>query len=325
MELLSFLFENPHLNSILVFLSGIAIKFLYPRAKINKKIITLVTFYLVAAIGLKGGLSISQPLPDSYSFLYLIICGILIGLLQPFLSYLLLRSFVKLDRINAAVISAQYGSVSLITFAAAASFLKKLNIDFEGSIFSIMAIMELPAIFSGLFIALKHTHSKTSVSRKHLLKSIFFNKIISVLLVFFFVGYAFEKWHLTSHFSDLLKPFPIVLDFFLFYMGITIASQKEKLKQLNYRLCLFGIYMPMLGALISMGIAACLGLDQGTTLLFTVLGASASYIAVPAVMKFALPNANEAIYFPLAIGITFPFNITIGIPLYYKISALFFR
>lgn len=277
-----------------------------------------LTGYLLFAIGLKSGGAFVGGV-NSY---VLLILGLLVtwGLFQPFLSYWILRRAIKLDSPTSAAIAACFGSISVMTYIAATSFLEALDIHYDGLVIAALAIMEIPAIVSGLFIANFYNKSAKMPLQRLLIDAIF-NRTIGMILIGMALG-AITKvlsWNFIA--SPLLIIFKPLLCLFLFYMGWLVGQHRESLRQFNWSLSLFGMYMPLIGAAFGIFIAFFFKLDLGTATLITTLTASASYIAVPAAMRMALPKAQEAVYLPLSIGITLPFNIIIGIPMYYQIAT----
>lgn len=251
-----------------------------------------------------------------------IIAGLTIGFLQPFLGYALLKWTSKIDNPTAAAISAHYGSISMVTFATAATFLDSNEVIYAGYIIAILALMEAPAIISGLFIA----HRTAPQTRNHekeekkLSREIFTNGAILLLLGSFLIGWLSGEpgYHKVEGF--LGEPFQGILCLFLLDMGLLVAKNLHHLKFLNLPLVLFSLYMPLIGAAIGLAASHTIGLDVGTGTLFTVLCASSSYIAVPAAIRLALPEAKAAIYLPMSLALTFPFNVALGIPLYHSLA-----
>ncbi len=183
--------------------------------------------------------------------------------------------------------------------------------------------MEAPAILTGLFIAHKtqpKTIESTSKATPRLAKEIFTNGAILLLTGSFIIGTISGESGMEKMHGFLIEPFQGILAFFLLDMGLLVTRQMHHLKEFNLRLVLFGIYMPLIGFAVGLGLSWIIGLDLGTGFLFTVLIASASYIAVTAAMRLALPEAKAAIYIPMSLAITFPFNIAIGIPFYFYIA-----
>jgi hypothetical protein len=306
--------STPMLSCIGGVLGGLFFKgFRYPAS-----ICKFLMYYLVAAIGLKGGAFFSNfSFSESSYLLPLLIASVFLGLIQPVLSVYFLKKTTQLDRPTMAAISAQYGSINLITFFTALSFLDYMKIGFDSSLIAIVAIMEIPAIITALFLAKKKDSSGAMKTLKHAI----FNPVVMLLIGCFAIGYIFHDFGFIKSFQI---PFQYFLSLFLIDMGIRIAQSKTDLKKLSSSLLFFGIYMPIVGAVLGFLIAYFLKVPLGTAYLFTVLSASASYIAAPAAMKLSLPEAKEGIYLPLAIGITFPFNVVIGIPLFFKLMTYFY-
>ncbi len=242
------------------------------------------------------------------------------GLIQPFISYWILRKFTKTDGATAAAIAACFGSVSVMTFVAATAFLEKVHVPYETLVVAILATMEVPAILSGLFIS-KWKNESASQNKKNLWTHTFFNKTILMILSGMAIGmicYQLQISYLPSYMLIIFNP---CLCLFLFNMGLLIGKQRKDLNQFSWSLSLFGFYMPLIGGAFGIALSYFLGLNPGTGTLIAVLSASASYIAVPATVRIAIPEAKESIYLPLSLGIAFPFNVLIGIPIYY-FSAL---
>ena len=190
----------------------------------------------------------------------------------------------------------------------------------------VLALMEAPAILTGLYIAHRaepKTIIATEKATPRLAKEIFANGAILLLTGSFLIGWASGTSGMEKMQGFLVQPFNGILAFFLLDMGLLVSSQLHYLKEFNIRLVLFGIYMPIIGCTIALFLAKIIGLDVGTGMLFVVLVSSASYIAVTAAMRLALPKAKAAIYVPMSLAITFPFNIAFGIPLYFTLAKMY--
>lgn len=316
-DMLHLFVENLLTVPILLFILGIILSILQFRHLFSPKIHKVLTIFLLFAIGFKGGASLMEHSHQKM----LVLMGVLIlwGFIQPFFSYFILRRFTKVDAATAAAIAACFGSISVMTYVAGTVFLEKEGVPYDGFLVAVLAVMEVPAIVSGLLISKLVTGSGKS-SLSFLIKETFLNKTVLTLLVGMFLGAVCHslEWNApprTIHF--LFKP---CLSLFLFNMGWIVGTQRNQLKQFSLSLILFGIYTPLIGACFGIFLSSLFGLDTGSSTLVCLLCASASYIAVPAAMKIALPEAREAIYLPLSLAITFPFNVLIGIPLYYEIA-----
>ncbi len=321
MDTLNLFTQNLISPSILFFALGIIAGFLKSDLNVPEQISRYLSIYLMMAIGFKGGVAIAETAEINGEVISTIIAGIITGFTQPFIGYLLLRWTTKLDSPTAAAVAAHYGSISMVTFVTAISFLETNAVIYAGYIVAVLALMEAPAILSGLFIAHRAEPKTIEATEKvtpKLSRDIFTNGAILLLSGSFVIGWAtgvngMEKMH-----GFLVEPFNGILAFFLLDMGLLVSRQLHNLKEFTLRLVLFGIYMPLIGAGLGLSLSWLIGLDIGTGTLFTILIASSSYIAVTAAMRLALPQAKAAIYVTMSLAITFPFNILIGIPLYYS-------
>ena len=311
---------------ILFFVLGITAGFLKSDLHVPDPISRYLSIYLMLAIGFKGGVAIAQTPEITMDIIYTILAGLATGFTQPFLGYALLRWTTKLDSPTAAAVAAHYGSISMVTFVTAVSFLSANNVVYAGYIVAVLALMEAPAILTGLFIAHKaepKTIAATERATPKLAREIFTNGAILLLSGSFLIGWACGTPGMIKMKGFLVDPFHGILAFFLLDMGLLVSREMHHLKEFNLKLVLFGIYMPLIGAAVGLSLSKLIGLDVGTGTLFTVLVASASYIAVTAAMRLALPQAKAAIYVPMSLSITFPFNIAVGIPLYYALAQYF--
>ncbi len=297
--------------------------------------------YLLVAIGLKGGVALASA--DVGAVLPLLLTAGLLSLSMPILGFSLLRSVVGLDQVNSAAIAAHYGSVSLVTFVTATKLLESQGVTFGGHMVAALAIMEAPAIVSGLLLAgaagmasgvAAGGGGTMSVplgdsdrggpaqggSIKDAIREAAFNGSVLLLAGSLLVGLVIGKPGLQSLHGLFIAPWDGVLCLFLLEMGYLATSRLREAASLSPRLIAFGIVMPLIGAVIGLAAAATLGLGLGDAALLVTLCASASYIAVPAALRHALPTAEPGLSLPLSLGITFPFNILIGIPLYLAVS-----
>lgn len=326
MEILDLFAQNLLSPAILFFALGIMAGFLKSDLDVPEQISHYLSIYLMMAIGFKGGVAIAETPEINGEVIATICAGLAVGFLQPFIGYALLRVTTKLDSPTAAAVAAHYGSISMVTFVTAASFLTSNDVIYAGYIVAVLALMEAPAILSGLFIAHRaepKTIRATEKATPRLSREIFTNGAILLLIGSFMIGWATGKPGLDKMEGFLVTPFQGILALFLLDMGLVVSKELHHLKEFTVRLVLFGIYMPLIGAGVGLGFSTVIGLDVGTALLFIVLCASASYIAVPAAMRLALPKAKAAIYVPMSLAITFPFNIVVGIPLYYALAEYF--
>lgn len=282
----------------------------------------IVTAFLLFSIGLKGGEAILKNVDNElYTLIFLMGAW---GFIQPILCFAILRRLTKIETKTLIAISACFGSISVMTFVAATTFLDKLGVNYEGFVIAALAIMELPAVISGLFIyRLVDRSLKTNFSRIFI--HTFLNKAILFLLIGMTTGVLLSMIHHEAVIGYLLLPFKAVLSFFLAGMGYLVGKKRDDFKNLSWTLGLFAIITPIIGATIGIFLSLIFHLDVGTGFLISILMASASYIAVPAALKLSIPEANEGIYIPLSLGIAFPFNVIFGIPLYFQMACKFLK
>ena len=323
MEFLHVISQNILSPAILFFVLGILAGFIKSDLEVPESISRYLSLYLMMSIGVKGGVAIANTPAFTPAILAAVVAGFAMSLFMPFLAFFMLKSTTRLDRPTAAAIAAHYGSISIVTFATASAFLKSHEIAYAGYVVAILALMEAPAIFSGLFIA----HRAAPETRAHktedkrLLRDIFTNGAILLLFGAFVIGWITGQPGMDKMAGFLETPYQGILCLFLLDMGLLVTKNVSHLKAFTWPLAVFGIYMPLIGAGLGLLIAKMIGLDVGTGTLFAVLCGSASYIAVPAAMRLALPEAKASIYVPMSLAITFPFNVALGIPLYYAAAT----
>jgi hypothetical protein len=313
---------------LICFLLGIIIALVKPQwtfPPIFKKILTISVLF---SIGLKGGGPFFEHAAAKSSIFFILMgCLMLWAVMQPLLSFFLLKTFTRIDKITAAAIAACFGSISVITFITAVSFLEQLKTSYQGYIIAGIAITDIPAIMSGILLARNSDKSaqEQSIPFFKLLKSSLTNKAILTVLSGLFVGGVLFMTNHSQTSTFILNGFKPILSLFLLDMGFSVGLKRTDLKLFSWQLSLFGLYMPLIGGFFGLVISYLFHLDVGTATLLSALCASASYIAVPAAMRVALPMAKEALYLPLSLVMAFPFNIVIGIPLYYYIANLILK
>ncbi|MBE9255904.1 sodium-dependent bicarbonate transport family permease [Dolichospermum sp. LEGE 00246] len=309
---------------VLFFFLGMLAIFLQSDLEIPQPLPKLFSLYLLLAIGFKGGYEIEESAINPEIVLTLL-AAIFMASVVPIYSFFILK--LKLDTYNAAAIAATYGSISAVTFITAQSFLKILNIDSSGHMVAALALMESPAIIVGIvlvrFFAKSQLEAGEGEAEKfswaEVLREAFLNGSVFLLIGSVIVGILTgEKgWEKLHPFTQDI--FYGVLSFFLLDMGMVAARRIKDLRNTGIFLIAFGIFMPVFNAMIGIFISKLIGMSEGNALLFAVLCASASYIAVPAAMRMTVPEANPSLYVSMALAITFPFNIIVGIPLYFNI------
>lgn len=320
--------------AVLFFALGVIAQLIKSDLKFPEGMAKGISFYLLMAIGLKGGAELAHA--DLGVAFQAIFWAIVMGFLIPIIGYALLRFRDRIDAFNAAAITAHYGSVSAATFLTAVAFLEASQIAHESYPIIMMVIMESPAIIVGLILAAMARKKFSNVSAdgstsaasapqmewSPLLKEAFTNGSVILLLGSMIVGAiaspeAMEKVYPFSH-----EIFMGVLCLFLLDMGMEAAKRIKSFKNVGATLVAFGLIMPLIGGTIGVFVGVTLlNLSVGGSLLVAILGASASYIAVPPAMRFGVPEANPSYYLTLALGVTFPFNVVIGIPLFYQMAT----
>lgn len=273
-----------------------------------------LSLYLMLAIGFKGGVAVAAT-PLGWTLAGAILAGIALSFAIPFLAYGALRAASRLDAVTAASVSGHYGSVSVVTFVTATAYLASAGIPHEGFMPAVMALMETPAILSALWLARRAGAQPSRAGTGHILREVAVNGSVLLLLGSFAVGWITGERGMVqlSPFVDGL--FPGLLCLFLLDMGLIAARQLRESRALSPTVIAFGFVMPVAGAACGLAAGLAAGLMPGGVALMAVLGASASYIAVPAVMRLALPQANPGVAMTLSLAITFPLNVLVGIPL----------
>lgn len=308
---------------VLAFLLGIIASRVKSDLKFPDSLYQSLTIYLLIAIGLKGGHKLALANFSEVWQPALVAVGLCCTI--PLWTYGLMRKVGKFDVANAAALAAHYGSVSAVTFSAALAFHDTLKIPYEGFMPSLLAMMEIPAILIGISLARINapvTQQQDQVPLKEVARELLAGKssllLIGFLTIGFFVGDS--GWDQVAPLFD--APFKGVLTLFLLEAGLVAGRKLSDLKKGGVFLIGFGIIFPILHATIGITLAHWAGLGLGGATILGVLASSASYIAAPAACRVALPEANPSYYLTAALAITFPFNITLGLPLYHEIAKL---
>lgn len=318
---LELLANNLLAPTILFFILGAFAAFVRSDLSIPKGAAKVMSIYLLFAIGFKGGVGISQSGISTDLFANMF-AGVILSFVLPFVAYWLIKLLTKLDDMNAAAVAGHYGSISIVTFVTAVSILESSGIAAESYMVAIAAVMEVPAIMSALWLASRTSRSAND-NKSELYRDILANGSIVLLVGSFIIGAITGTDGMTELNPFIAVPFTGVLCLFLLDMGLSAGRSLMKNRgDISTGLILFGCIMPMVGSVIGLLAAMMTGLSYGGTFLMMVLSASASYIAVPAAMQIALPDAKSGIYLSLSLGITFPFNLTVGLPLYMYLASL---
>jgi len=306
---------------ILSFVLGLTAALARSDLTIPEAVAKGMSIYLLFAIGFKGGAGVAAHGVDTTLILTLIVATILsFGL--PFIGYALLSVISRFGTINKAAVAAHYGSISIVTFVAATSVLQAQGIASEGYMVAAAAVMEAPAILSALFIVARTGGQSSGTVDAGLYREILLNGSIVLLVGSFLIGAVTGEDGLDTIAPFIVAPFQGVLCLFLLDMGLVAGrGLRESRGELGLGPVAFGMLMPLIGSAFGLVGALLVGLSPGGAALLMTLSASASYIAVPAAMRVALPEAKPSIYLTLSLGVTFPFNLTVGIPLYTALST----
>lgn len=323
----SLLLGNLLTPPILLFMVGMAATLLRSDLDIPQPVTRGLSLYLLFAIGMHGGVELSkagfQP-----AILLPLAAGVLASAVVPVVAFFLLRRRLGAD--DAAAIAATYGSISAVTFITATSFLDTLGVTYGGHMVAAMALMESPAILVGVLLARRYRTAGDGAETGErglasLIREATLNGPVFLLIGSLLVGLVTGErgWEAVKPFAH--EPFRGVLCLFLLDMGMIAARRLDALRASGLLLGGFALAAPLVNAALAIAASAVMGLSAGDALLFTVLCASASYIAVPAAVRVALPRANASLYLPMSLALTFPFNIALGIPLYYAVITALWR
>ncbi|MCA1031150.1 sodium-dependent bicarbonate transport family permease [Bacillus timonensis] len=318
---------------VLFFVLGIIAAIFKSDLKIPSGLSEGLSIYLLIAIGIKGGIELSHY---SIQSVYLPILGALfLGVAIPIITLFIMK-IIKMDLKNSIGLAATYGSISIVTYGAAIAFLDKTGTSYEGFMNALVVLMESPAIFVSLILlkvvernkeypilssqSIGFIPASANLIDKEVLRESIFGK--SILLL---VGSLLIGWLLGESAVPMVKPLFIdlyssVLILFLLNMGLIAGQRIPEVKKHGMKLLLFGLFSPLLFGTLGVVTGSLVGLSLGGITLMGVLAGSASYIAAPAALKTSVPEANPSIYLGLALGITFPFNLIIGIPVYYELA-----
>lgn len=311
---------------VMFFALGFAAGLVRAELSVPEALARALSLYLMVAIGLKGGAALALPGANEGLWPALAM-GVALSFLLPLPAFALLRVMTRLDRDTAAAVSGHYGSVSVVTFAAAVGTLSTLGVAQEGFMPAVLAAMETPAILTALLLARMGAQPEAPAGpAKHqagkLAREVLLNGPVVLLLGSFLIGFlAGEPGRVQlAPFTEAL--FPGALCLFLLEMGLMAVRQlRAGGRGLSWGLIAFGLVMPLIGGAAGLLGGQAVGLSVGGVALMAVLSGSASYIAVPAAMRLALPRADAGIYVTLSVAVSFPFNILVGIPLWVALAS----
>jgi len=328
--------SNLLIPAVLFFALGFFARAIKSDLRVPPDLAKVLSIYLLMAIGLHGGYALGKAeLTTAFNS---VLWAVILGFTLPLIGYGLLLMTRKVDHMNAAAIAAHYGSVSAGTFLTAIAYLDNLGISYESYPVIMLAVMESPAIIVGLLLA-SWSRQRLGITGNQggaavlqqggtgngqlggLLHEAFTNGSVILLIGSMVIGAISAPASMEKLFPFIDEIFMGVLCLFLFEMGMEAARRIREFRKVGTVLVVFGLVMPLIGGGIGLVVGAMvLNMSVGGTLLVGVLGASASYIAVPPAMRLAVPEANPSFYLTLSLGITFPFNVIIGIPVYHALA-----
>ena len=307
--------------AVLFFALGLIAALTKSDLKFPEPLYVGLTIYLLVAIGFKGGVAIAEA---GIAKVWLpALAAMVLGALIPLWTYPLLRFGGKLSAVDAAAIAAHYGSVSAVTFIAATNYLKAINQPFESYATAFLAVMESPAILVGVVLgklATKTAGENSGASIKTAMHEALFGRSIFLLVGALVVGALCGEAGMKKVEPFFVAPFQGVLALFLLEMGLVAGRRLGDLKKVGPFLLGFGIIVPLINGALGVCLGKLTSLELGGATLLGVLAASASYIAAPAAIRMSLPDANPTLYLTSSLAVTFPFNITLGIPIYLEIA-----
>jgi hypothetical protein len=303
--------------ALLFFVLGIIAVYLKSDLEIPANSSQFISLYLLFAIGFKGGQELSQEvftMEIGWSMLF----GVFISLMIPIYTFFILKR--RLNVFDAGAIASAYGSVSAVTFVTAVSYLESQQLSLHGHMVAIMALMESPAIIIGLIlISIFNKDESNIIKKRSVLKHSFTNGSVLLILGSLIIGYVANTKQaegIRPFTNDLFKGF---LAIFLLDMGITSGRKLKAFFSFGWFPTIFAILIPLINGCIIAMLSSFVTEDITNRFMFAVLAASASYIAVPAAMKISVPQSNPGLFLPMALAVTFPINITIGMPIYFLI------
>jgi hypothetical protein len=318
---LNLLIENLTNPALLFFALGILAVYLKSDLEIPPNSSKFISLYLLFAIGFKGGQELSHQDINSEIILS-ILFGINISMIIPLYSFFILRR--KLNIFDSGAIAAAYGSVSAVTFVTAASYLESQQLSLHGHMVAIMALMESPAIIISLvLISVANKDSKENLKKGNVIRHSFTNGSVLLIIGSLIIGYvanAKQAEGIKPFTNDLFKGF---LAIFLLDMGISSGKKLKSFFAFGWFPVIFAVFMPLINGCLVAFFSQYVTSDISNRFMFAILAASASYIAVPATMKISVPKANPGLFLPMALALTFPVNITVGMPLYFLVVQNF--
>jgi hypothetical protein len=315
----SLIISNLTNPALLCFMIGAAAALLKSDLRVPSQVHETLSMYLLFSIGLKGGMALDKVTLSA--MIHPLIMTLIIGISTPIIAYFTARYAGKISSINAAALAAHFGSVSAVTFMAAVNFATHTHVVYDGFLTALLVLLEIPGIVIALIIA-GMTRTQKQIGLHSILHEALTGKSVLLLTGGLMVGLWADPKGLIPLESVFISPFQGILAFFLLEMGVVAALRlRESKKRLPFMLC-YGTMMPLCFGLLSLCLGHYMDLAIGTNAILATMAASASYIAAPAAVKMALPEANPSLYLTTSISIALPFNLILGIPIYFSIAHL---
>jgi hypothetical protein len=303
--------------AVLCFVIGAFAAWIKSDLRVPPQVHETISIYLLFSIGLKGGMALAQT---SLNVLLLpVLITLVLGVITPIIAYFLARKMGKLEVVDAAAMAAHFGSVSAVTFMASLNFAEQSKVAYEGFMTALLVALEIPGIVVALALAGLFAKGK-KIKLGAVVHEALTGKSVILLTGGLLVGLLGDAGGVEKITSVFVSPFQGVLVFFLLEMGVVAASRLKEVKSSAKFMLIFGTCVPLIFGVLGAVAGMLAGLSQGGTAILATMTASASYIAAPAAVRMALPEANPALYLTTAISITLPFNIVIGIPLYFVLA-----
>ena len=302
---------------VLAFLLGVVAAFIKSDLRFPEQVTSLLSTYLLFAIGLKGGMRLRESSLTELTWPVLI--TLILGVATPVVAFLVARSFLRLDTINAAAMAAHYGSVSAVTFTAAESFTRAAGTLSEGYLPALVAVLEVPGIVVALVIASRASQGRSMSSAIH---EVMTGKSVVLLLGGLIIGAIANQEAITRVEPFFVGLFQGMLCLFLLDLGTLAGQRFNSIRRAGARLLIFATALPFVFGVVGVLLASAVGMSEGGATVLAAMAASASYIAAPAAVRVGLPEADIGLSLGAALGVTFPFNLIIGIPLYSEVAAV---
>ncbi|CAB4863640.1 unannotated protein [freshwater metagenome] len=304
---------------VLFFALGAFAAWVRSDVSLPRPVAQALAIYLMAAIGFKGGVQLREAGVDADAILALG-AGLALGLTLPLIAFFLLRRLTPVDGTNAGAIAAHYGSVSLVTFGAAIALLESVGEPTSGFMPAVLALMEAPAIAVGVLLARRSGAAGGRLGSQ--VREAVTSGSVMVLIGATVIGVILGTEGREDLDGFFIAPFTGVLALFLLDMGLLAFGRIGALRAAGWRMIAFALYMPLIGGTLGALLGWAIGMDAGDVALLATLAASASYIAAPAAMRVALPEADPGLSLPLVLAVTFPLNLIAGIPLYLALARV---